>query len=564
MITTPARVIIIGLDGGTFDLLTPLMDSQVMPFLRSFYAESAHGTLHSTNPPTTPPAWTTCTTGLNPGRHGIFDFTVSPLADPTRPLVSTRSAAGCRLWRWLTARNHRSVFVNVPITYPPESIAGCMISGMMTPGYDSPFTHPPELKTRLKAVCGNYICNIDIPRYDTACEDDARHFILDVAECTERRREAVRHLMDTENWTVFMAVFVGMDRILHLFAKYLFPGNPLYDTAPARRLRPLLLDEFRRLDSIIAEMVGHAHPGDMTMILSDHGFGTTDGFFNANTWLKSLGLLAVKPAPYLRARLFHTAHRIGDHPLIRSVIPAAAQSSIRHHIRHTRSTLHSARNDLEQIIDWTRTQAFFGSIPTQGIYINEKTPDNHRGIVASADVEPLRLVITDALRRLTLPGSDVPMTDAVWNREDVFHGDRTRFAPHLLFRMRNYAVLGRQHLGAPGYFSSAARVPIGFHRSNGIVMIRHPDIMPQAIEAAMADVMPTVLYAAGVPIPDNLDGHALVQLFSYSFRRTHPAAYEPVPDSLDTGSMLDPGPASCPDADRITLETRLKHLGYLE
>nr|HPQ40515.1 alkaline phosphatase family protein [bacterium] len=473
MNTSQPRVIIIGLDGGTFDLLNPLMETGVMPALHRLRSASARGILHSTNPPTTPPAWTTCTTGLNPGRHGIYDFTVSPLENPARPLVTARSARGTRLWHWLGIHGCRSIFVNVPITYPPEPINGCMISGMMTPGYHSPFTYPPELKDRLKAVCGNYIPNIDIPQYDTAVEADARRFIADVRESMERRREAVRHLMDTEQWNVFMAVFVGMDRILHLFAKYLFPDNPLYDTPPARRLRPVLMDVFRTLDSIVDEMAGRAEPDDMTLVISDHGFGVTQGFFNANTWLKAQGLLAVKPLPYLRTRLFHGAQSAGDHPVIQSILPATLQSAVRRRIRKNRSTLHSARSDLDQTIDWSRTRAFFGSIPTQGIYINEKTGTNDRGIVDSTDVEPLRERIRDELMKLKFPGTNTPLTDYVWNREDVFHGEQTRFAPHLLFRMQDYAVLGRQHLGASGFYTPADRLPAGFHRSNGMIMIRH-------------------------------------------------------------------------------------------
>ncbi len=68
------KVLMIGLDGATFDLLQPLMDDGVMPFLQRFMAEGCHGDLMSTRNPLTPPAWVSMTTGRSPHVHGIYDF----------------------------------------------------------------------------------------------------------------------------------------------------------------------------------------------------------------------------------------------------------------------------------------------------------------------------------------------------------------------------------------------------------------------------------------------------------------------------------------------------------
>ncbi len=68
------RVLLIGLDGATFDILTPMMDQGRMPHLRELIDGGASGTLMSTIPPITPAAWTTFMTGKGPGRHGILDF----------------------------------------------------------------------------------------------------------------------------------------------------------------------------------------------------------------------------------------------------------------------------------------------------------------------------------------------------------------------------------------------------------------------------------------------------------------------------------------------------------
>ena len=67
-------MLIIGLDGATFDVLKPLMAEGRMPRLKEAIAAGASGLLRSTVPPITPAAWTTFLTGKNPARHGIIDF----------------------------------------------------------------------------------------------------------------------------------------------------------------------------------------------------------------------------------------------------------------------------------------------------------------------------------------------------------------------------------------------------------------------------------------------------------------------------------------------------------
>jgi predicted AlkP superfamily phosphohydrolase/phosphomutase len=68
------RTVVIGLDGVAWRLLEPLIEHGSMPRLASLRARGAWGTLDSTVPTYTPPAWTSAITGVNPGRHGIYGF----------------------------------------------------------------------------------------------------------------------------------------------------------------------------------------------------------------------------------------------------------------------------------------------------------------------------------------------------------------------------------------------------------------------------------------------------------------------------------------------------------
>lgn len=561
------RIVIIGLDGATFDLLAPWMDAGLLPSLAHFRNRAASGILNSTIPPTTPPAWTTCFTGLNPGRHGIFDFTDSPLKNRGRPLVSSCDTVGLRMWQIIADHGGRSIIVNVPMTYPPEPILGDMISGMLAPDFESEFTFPESLKHEIKAVCGSYIPNLDVPRYDPGDTASLHRFLEDLRESTERRLEAIRHLMDNREWSFLFAVFIGMDRIQHLIFKLLKSDGcsdpiPTDSGAPINlelcSLRSAAIREYQRIDRAVGEIIEKAGADASIFIVSDHGFGATEAYFNANAWLIDQGLLKVHPLPYLKKRLFHWAMQFDESNLGRQLIPRSLSRTIRTKIRSTRSTAFSARTDIEHVIDWDRSSAFFASIPTQGIYINEALPG-----MTSNRIEELKEMIRDKLYSLSEKGSSTRLVDAVWFREDIFAGTEMRWAPHIAFKMKDYSILGRQHLGTGSWFTSCQHLPIGFHRSEGIVMVSTPGIPPQIISnMQIRDIMPTALYAAHVPVPNNLDGRVVTELFDPLFLADHPVQYSDYSHLTADTYRSDESPFS--NAEQNLVNERLKNLGYLE
>ena len=68
------KVLVIGLDGATWDLLKPWADEGKLPTIKKLMDGGVWGELQSTVPFLTPPAWTSLFTGVNPGKHNIYDF----------------------------------------------------------------------------------------------------------------------------------------------------------------------------------------------------------------------------------------------------------------------------------------------------------------------------------------------------------------------------------------------------------------------------------------------------------------------------------------------------------
>jgi len=68
------KLLIIGWDGATFDVIDPLLARGELPHLAGLIARGVRGRLRSTVPPSSAVAWPTFATGRDPAGHGVFGF----------------------------------------------------------------------------------------------------------------------------------------------------------------------------------------------------------------------------------------------------------------------------------------------------------------------------------------------------------------------------------------------------------------------------------------------------------------------------------------------------------
>ena len=72
--TKNSKVIVVGIDGGTLNLMEPWMNTGKLPTFAKIREQGICGKLRSTTPYYSAPAWISMVTGCNPGKHGIYDF----------------------------------------------------------------------------------------------------------------------------------------------------------------------------------------------------------------------------------------------------------------------------------------------------------------------------------------------------------------------------------------------------------------------------------------------------------------------------------------------------------
>ncbi len=151
------RLIVVGFDGQEPRITERLMAEGRLPNFSALAERGGYSRLRSTFPSITPVAWSSFTTGTNPGKHNIFDFldrdprtylprlssteigSVTrvlklgklriPLAKPTIRLLRKSKP----FWTILGEHNIWSTIIRVPITFPPDKFYGAQLGAMCIP-----------------------------------------------------------------------------------------------------------------------------------------------------------------------------------------------------------------------------------------------------------------------------------------------------------------------------------------------------------------------------------------------------------------------------------------------
>lgn len=216
------KVLIIGLDGATFDVLTPLMHAGRMPNLKRLVDSGTAGILDSTKPPITPAAWTTFMTGKGPGRHGIVDFEKYDVRTNQLTFNSTYEIREKTIWEILSEKGFRVGSINVPMTYPPRKVNGFMISGFETPGIDKDFTYP-RAQGRDPAPVARLQLSIRLDGKTFGGDELFQRNLHHIERSFQQGYELATYCGDKYGWDVLMVLYKLVDNLQHKAWKYLDP-----------------------------------------------------------------------------------------------------------------------------------------------------------------------------------------------------------------------------------------------------------------------------------------------------------------------------------------------------
>lgn len=128
----PAKWIVVGWDGASWDLALPLLDAGKMPNLAALMREGAYGDMYSFKPTWSPVLWTSVATGVDPGRHGILAWgRVDKATGQTRKLFTNSDRRVRAIWNLLTEAGKTSLVVGYHNTFPADRVQGLMVSNYL-------------------------------------------------------------------------------------------------------------------------------------------------------------------------------------------------------------------------------------------------------------------------------------------------------------------------------------------------------------------------------------------------------------------------------------------------
>jgi len=533
-------LLVVGLDGATWDLIGPWADSLELPLFGRLRKRGAWGPLRSVTPNLTPPGWTTAFTGVNPGKHGIFDFfTLDPGTEAQR-IVTSRDRKSPALWEILAHLGISSGVFNVPSTYPADPVPGFFVSGMGTPGFHGDWAAPESVRSLIRRRGGAFRFGVDHRHLEVR---DYGGFLDALYELTDTQEEIVLRLIKEHGPRVLVFVYDDLDRVLHFFWRFLDETHPRHQEAPDRIARAIL-EYHRRIEEGILRLRHAMGPDTDLCILSDHGFGPLHTDVYLNRILADRGYLHPIPAAseLIRKPLWKRA--------VKPLVPSRARSWFRRRVKA------SPLGNPLGFIDFDRTRAFYASVSGRSVYINLKGRQP-RGIVEPGrEYEELRAELKEFLLGLRDPETGVPVVRAVHFREEAYSGPHVEKAPDLLLQEDGRFAYRVDWAGRP--FAPASQYGVeksGSHRPDGILLLDGPSFRSCRLEGArLEDVTPTLLAALGLPGGTGMDGRAL------SMALVRP----PVGSTADySGLRGGNGGGGLGSSEEAELAERLKGLGYM-
>ncbi|MEF8837413.1 MAG: alkaline phosphatase family protein [Candidatus Bipolaricaulota bacterium] len=495
---------IFAIDGASPALVNEWMEEGHLPNLKKIKDGGLSGKLESTFPPLTGPAWSSFQTGVNPGKHGVFNWL--DLSESYRgKVISSRSIKTNTVWNWLNRHGCKVGLLSLPVTYPPEKIAGFVVPGFMTPSNEKGSGYPDQVTNSLFREIPNFRHH---PPF-FAPNQEPGDWVDGLNRTIRMRGKAARFLykkyLSKEEASTFTVHFFSTDHVQHKL------WNRKEDDRDPR------LEVFKETDRQIGKIMELA-PDDTTfLVTSDHGFGSVENVFNVNNWLQEKKLIKFKNNfASVAKKKFAEIGLTQDNlkPLGDRLYPLAEKLNLIDNFTtapltdERLSALFLSHKDIE----WNNTIAYSRS-DVGHVRINRKGREE-QGMVEKENYKAVREEILNALREVKLPEGGGKLSRWVQPREKVYSGPFLNQAPDILFDPLPNRVLGYGGVMfmSKNVFSLNPSTDPGHHRRNGILMASGPSVQVGKRNADIVDIAPTLLNLFNYPIPEQMDGEVIREI----------------------------------------------------
>jgi len=530
------KVLIVGWDGATWDYIDPLLEEGALPNLEALIRRGTRATLRSTIPPYTNIAWPSLMTGLSPAKTGIFDGVRRVPGGYTFIPSNLVGYRGVPIWRWVNRFRMRAGVLNVPMTYPASPLEGYMVTGFDSPRRSSHIAYPPDLLQQWDRRGHPYrVLEEEIELMNRQNPHQRRMalglFLQRWERLTIEQGEFVAWLWKAEPVDLLFVVFSVTDSVNHR----------TWDWEAIRRA-------YVAADRALGWILEVVDEDTLICLISDHGSTPAKRYVALYRVLSDAGWLRFRPEVALRFWRRLPGLLGGTAAAVWPRFPTPVRRLISWPLLRWDERLAVAYENL----DWEHTRVF--ALTGMGILYINKAGRLPRGCVFPEEMPALR----EEVRRYLLGLKDAegsPLFARVWRLEELYPDARAEDTPpDLVVEPARWS----DHI-ITGYPTDPLVRPIppereyGTHTSDGILLLAGPNVRAGARLGSVhiVDVVPTVLAAWGLPIPEEADGRVLMEAFSRPLKERRIAS-----GGERRTMVLD-------ESSREVLD-RLRALGYLE
>ncbi len=553
------RVLFVGMDAADPLYIDQRIADGGLKNIAELRRSGAWGPMRSTFPVLSSAAWSTISTGLNPEKHGIYEFFKRKTDTWQDYPVNGSNKKGEDLWQIASRHGLRTVSINMPITYPPKPVSdGIVISGMDTPGEGTAFVSPESEKEPLFEAVPDYRIELTAAQFETA--DD---FLEATSKTMHARCDAALYLFKKHDPDLAIVIFTAMDRVLHALWKYVDPSHEASKRPEAKEWRDKIDKLYDQLDDHLGTLREWAGEDSHTFVASDHGSAAVHGVFFLNRWLIREGYLSVTNGG------INQALKVGDllqnwvkknfprwlKNILNKLFPGAYASV------GTKLGLSMLNSSATRAYAWRKTDVL-------RLNLEGREPDGT--IKTGKEADQLMKEIASKLETIVDPRTGHKPIKRVLSRYDVYPGaDPLEDCPDLMIEWdtKLYEVDTTFDNPNGDLFASEEKPDKpwreeinGNHAINGVFGAVGPMINEGVSLPGLEidTVAPSILQILGITKPDGMCGKVsslLIQDDTVNGEKLE--STEPAPDSAPSGS------GEYTDEEKELIEKRLRDLGYM-
>ncbi len=482
------KLIVLGLDGASFNLIRPWINDGSLPNIKRLIDEGTSGSLRSCLPPVTSPNWKCYSTGKNPGKLGIFWWeNIDCRNKKIIYLPRSRIYLNKEIWDYLGEAGYRVGVLNMPLTYPPKKVSGFLVSGPPD-GIEKNFTFPTDLQYRLTKKF-NYKINpewLSLLEWSESTRSGREKAVREILKLIENRFRAAKALIKEYSLDFLHMTIFYINTLHHFF----WNDNHVKEA-------------WKLIDTNIGSYINNIN----IILFSDHGTNKIDQVFYINSWLAEKGYLSIKNINQLQNLL----HKIGINR--ESLTMISQKLGIRHTLSRVipkqlfgqipTSTGSIEFEHREKYVIWDKTKAIASGQGPIYINMNKETEEYER----------FRNDLILELESLRNQHTDKRISEKVHKVENEYSGRFLSEAPDLIVEQAPGTHI-RGSIGKKGVFDRPRKWRAE-NRRNGIFIAHGPGIKKKAKlhNVSILDLAPTILHLFGGPVPPDMDGRKLSEIF---------------------------------------------------